>query len=187
MELKERLNKKHSNVDLGEHGLCSPLSAIIDYVLSVYLKDGEQAEELSLSKRKEFAIDKYDIKKQDIDLLTNNKSEFISNIITDVMKDKLDRQWEMYISALEASTILLEVVRRPVDDELKDDKWLSALRAKKEGLKDSRELLKIAADIAEDMTGIKDSDMEEHVDTTVFKSGVAEKFARMATEARKKK
>ena len=131
-----------------------------------------------LNERKDAVMLELGIKhKKDMELLQFNKSRNLSRIVTDILHITANREFEMYVSALEAATILLDVVRRPIDDTLEDEKWLSALKAKKQGFNDARELLASAKEIAEDMVGAKEVDLEDHIDDNIFKKGQMEILA----------
>jgi hypothetical protein len=186
MELKEYLEKKFATVDLSEDGFTVSLSTLIDYLLDVYVKSEDYEHGITLSHKKDLAIHKHIPKTKDRDILLFNKSEIVSSIVTAILLANFDREFELYISALEAATILLEVVRRPIDDKLENEKWYNALKAKKQGFNDARELILSASKIAEDITGAKDTDIEAHIDDTVFTSGAAERLAKMASDGKKK-
>ncbi|SRR6056297_1450946 len=186
-KIKEFLLDEYGGADLSSEGLSLSLHKLIDYVLSVYLRDGEQAKVLILNDRKKNAIENYKISKQDANVLIKNRSSIVSGMITKVMTIEHERNFELYVSALEASTILLDIVRRPIDDKLEDEKWLSALKAKRQGFMDAKELVDQAHKIAEEMTGMSNADIEDHADQSEFRGGVAERFARKADERRKNK
>jgi len=171
-ELKKLCEKTQINNDLE-----SPEDKVIDYVISVYSKNGEQASEMKLANRKEFAIKKYKIKKSDADILKRNKSDYVSFLVTALMKIQREMEFELYISAMEASTILLDVVRRPIADSLEDEKWYSALKAKKLGFLDAQELIREAKKLSQLMTGVKDNDIDDNISDSEFKGGVMERLA----------
>jgi len=176
-ELKEYLLIKYGEVELSEEGFTISIDKLIDYIIEVYVERGTDA--ILLNKRKEAVIIELGIKyDSDKDILMLNKSKTVSRIITDVLHITANREFELYISALEATTILLDIVRRPIDDTLDDDKWLTALKAKKQGFNDARELLDSAKEIAEQMLGAREADLEEHVEEAIFKEGMSEKLAK---------
>jgi len=179
MELKEYLLLKFQGEEPSTEGFSIGIDDILDYCISVYKKRDDNA---PLNKLKEEAIARIGIKKKDAEILMLNKSLLISRIVTEILRITADRDFELYISALEASTILLEVVRRPIDDDLEDEKWATALKAKKQGFLDARELIKNAKDILENMTGIKDSDAQDHVEEVIFKEGLSERLAKKASK-----
>jgi hypothetical protein len=181
MEVKEYLIKKHHAVEPSNEGFTIDLEKIVDYCIYVYTPQSEDV--VQLHHKKEAAlIDLGITKKKDRELLLENKSHIVSNIITDLLHVVANREYELYISALEAATILLEVVRRPVDDKLSDEKWANALKAKKQGFMDARDLIASANEIAEKITGAKETDLEEHVEEVTFKEGLSEVLAKMANK-----
>lgn len=181
MELSKELKTTYSMVDLSKEGFTIDINKLIDYLLAVYVKD-ENEEHVTLNQKKEAQIIKLKIPSDDANLLLTNKSITASRIITEILKHGGDRLYEMYISGLEAATILLEVVRRPINDDLDDEKWFSALRAKKQGFIDARELYASTNQIAEEMLGVKEVDIETHVDTTDYTQGISEILAKKASK-----
>lgn len=177
MELRDYLLDKYSGGSPFDGEFPVSIDNVVDYCIRVYTKD--EGEHATLNQKKEAALNEFGIKREsDREIFTLNKSVSVSRIITDILRAQADREFEMYISALEAATILLEVVRRPIDDDLDDEKWGTALKAKKQGFLDARELIESANDIAEKMLGVKEVDIGEHVEDTAFKGGYAEKFAK---------
>jgi hypothetical protein len=177
MDVKEKLMHEFAGVDTVAMGFSSTLSTLVDYVISVYTKNGEQEGEFILSNRKARAISKYNIPKSDHRMLLENKSDLISAMITVLMKMQKERKFELFISALDASSILLDVVRRPVSDELDDEKWHSALKAKRQGFVDAEFLIEASTRLLEEMTGMKDADIEAHIEETDFRGGAMERLA----------
>ena len=176
MELKEYLFGKYGMVELSEEGFTIPINKLIDYAIAVYVERGSDV--IMLNERKDAVM--LDLKignKSDTEILRFNKSKTLSKLVTDILHITANRQFELYVSALEASTILLDVVRRPIDDTLEDEKWLSALKAKKQGFNDAKELLASADEIAEKMIGAKEVDLDEHINDSVFKKGQMEVLA----------
>ena len=176
MELRDYLCGKYGMVELQEEGFTIPINKLIDYAIAVYVERGSDM--ILLNERKDAVM--LDLKisnKSDMEVLRFNKSRTLSKVITDILHITANRQFELYVSALEAATILLDVVRRPIDDRLDDEKWLSALKAKKQGFNDAKELLDSADEIAERMIGAKEVDLEEHIEESVFKKGQMEILA----------
>jgi hypothetical protein len=175
-ELKEYLINKHGMVELSEEGFTIPINKLIDYAIAVYTERGSDM--ILLNERKDAVILELKISnKADMEMLKFNKSKTLSRVVTDILHITANRQFELYVSALEAATILLDVVRRPIDDTLEDEKWLAALKAKKQGFNDAKELLASADEIAERMIGCKEVDLEEHVEENIFKKGQMEMLA----------
>jgi len=178
MELREYLINKYGMVELSDEGFTIPINKLIDYAIAVYASRGSDV--IMLNERKDSVMLEYKISnKSDMELLKFNKSRTLSRIVTDILHITANRQFELYVSALEAATILLDVVRRPIDDTLEDEKWLSALKAKKQGFNDAKELLASANEIAERMLGASEPDLEEHIDDNIFKKGQMETLAEM--------
>ena len=186
MDLKKKLISLYDEESTHMSGLTISLDVLIDYVIYVYVRDDGMVEDMTLNQKKEDAFSKFGIKnKNDQETLLLNKNKFVSRVITDLFHIKWDRKFELYISALEAAAILLDVVRRPIDDTLKDEKWLAALRSKKEGFNDARSLIASAAQIAEEIVGLKEVDVEAHVNNDVFKGGIQEDLAKRLRESKK--
>jgi len=177
MELFEYLIEKYGDMEPSDEGFHVPIDKILKYIIAVYTERGGDV--VMLNGRKESVLLDLEIKNdKDVELLMLNKSKMVSRIITDVLHITANREFELYVSALEAATILLDVVRRPIDDTLEDEKWLSALKAKKQGFNDARELLESADEIAEKMLGAVDVDLEKHVEETIFREGMSERMAK---------
>lgn len=177
MELYEYLLAKYGSMEPSDEGFRIPIDKILKYVIAVYAERGGDV--VMLNERKEAVLLDLGIKNEkDMELLMFNKSRLVSRIVTDVLHITANREFELYVSALEAATILLDVVRRPIDDTLEDEKWLAALRAKKQGFTDARELLDSATEIAEKILGAKDVDVEEHVEEVIYKEGLSERLAK---------
>jgi hypothetical protein len=176
MELKDFLLRKYSEVEPSNEGFTIAIDKLIDYAIGVYVDRKDEV--LLLNERKEAVILELGIKhEKDMELLRFNKSRYLSRIVTDILHITANREFELYVSALEAATILLDVVRRPIDDTLEDEKWLNALKAKKQGFNDAKELLDSAKEISEQMLGAKETDLEDHVSDNIFKKGHMEELA----------
>lgn len=177
-ELKGYLMNKYGMVELSEEGFTIPINKLIDYAIAVYVN--RCSDVIMLNERKDAVMLELKIgNKSDMEILKFNKSKTLSRLVTDILHITANRQFELYVSALEAATILLDVVRRPIDDTLEDEKWLAALKAKKQGFNDAKELLSSANEIAEKIVGASEPDLEEHVDDNVFKKGQMETLAEM--------
>ncbi len=182
MELRDYLLDRYMDVEPSGEGFTISIEKIVDYTIMVYIRD-DAYQDVTLNQKKEAAFIKVGIQKEsDQRLLMLNKSNIVSRVVTTILHATANREFELYVSALEASTILLDVVRRPIDDTLDDEKWLSALRAKKQGFNDARELLSSANEIAEKMLGAKETDLDEHVEETIFKEGFSERLAKKANK-----
>lgn len=176
MELKEYLVDKYGMVELSKEGFTIPIDRLADYAIAVYVERGSDV--IMLNERKTAVMLDLNISNEsDMEVLTFNKSRTLSKIISDILHITANRQFELYVSALEAATILLEIVRRPIDDNLDDEKWLNALKAKKQGFNDAKELLASADEIGEKMLGAKEVDLEVHIDDNIFKKGQMELLA----------
>ena len=88
-----------------------------------------------------------------------------------------DFDYELLISGKEALVTLLEVVRKPMDSRLLDDKERNAVKAKKECFEDAQFIMAELRKMLKELSG-KSTDAEEHVRKGVFgKGGFAEGLA----------
>lgn len=76
----------------------------------------------------------------------------------------------------EAFELLLEQVKKPIDEELADDKARNAMKAKKECFMDAKEILSEVNLLKNKLEG-RDEDEEEESDAP-FKGSYAEEFAK---------
>jgi len=181
MGLRADLIKKFSTVELSEEGFTIDIERLVDYAIAVYVCDSDVT--IDLDERKDTVMKELKITNQsDRAVIRFNKSATLSKIVTEILRKTSSRDFELYVSALEGAKILLDVVRRPIDDSLEDEKWLSALKSKKQGFIDAQELLDRAKAIAEKTVGATNTDVEAHVETVVFNKGQAEILAEKARD-----
>lgn len=79
-------------------------------------------------------------------------------------------------AGLEAYEILVEEIKRPLDEELQDDKRRNAMKAKKECFLDAKEILSSIKKIESQINGEEESDEVE--EEKAFSAGFVEKFAK---------
>ncbi len=78
-------------------------------------------------------------------------------------------------AGLEAYEILVEEIKRPLDEELQDDKRRNAMKAKKECFLDAKEILSSIKKIENQVNGEDEDEVEEEKS---FTAGFVEKFAK---------
>lgn len=83
---------------------------------------------------------------------------------------------ELMQAGLEAYEILVEEIKRPLDEELQDDKRRNAMKAKKECFLDAKEILSSIKKIENQINGKEDS--EELEEEKAFTAGFVEKYAK---------
>jgi hypothetical protein len=109
--------------------------------------------------------------------LTNNL--MIGDMATRIFREFNDFDYELLVSAKEAVEVLMEVVRKPIDTRLQDDKERNAIKAKRECYDDAKymltEIKKLSSILKEESP-----DVSDHVENQVFKKGMQEKLAEKA-------
>jgi hypothetical protein len=83
---------------------------------------------------------------------------------------------ELMQAGLEAYEILVEEIKRPLDEELQDDKRRNAMKAKKECFLDAKEILSSIKKIENQINGEDESDEVEEEKS--FTAGFVEKYAK---------
>lgn len=153
-----------------------------EYVMLAYAPDSSLVKIKDQAVRKEKAIDESHIPKNQIAKVLHNENPMVGDMLTRLFRYINDLDYELLISGKEAVETLLEVVRKPIDTRLQDDKERNAVKAKRECFEDAQLLLKEIRKIYNQMNDI-DSDLGDHVKKQVFRGGHAE---RLAEKAKKK-
>lgn len=147
-----------------------------EYVMLAYAPDSSLANIKDLRARKEQALVIAKVPKEQWDKILKNENFMIGDMLTRLFRHLNDIDYELLISGKEAIETLLEVVRKPVNSRLLDEKERMAVKAKRECFEDAQILMKEIRRIYNQMHEIS-SDMAEHVNVSVFKGGLAEKLA----------
>jgi len=151
-------------------------SKAFEYIILAYAPDSEYASIKDLAERKELSLKKSKIPKGYWEKIITNENPMIGDMLTRFFREYEDFDYELLISAKEALITLLEVVRKPINTRLQDDKERNAVKAKRECFDDARymmgEIRKMLHDLSE-----KSLDAEETVKKSVFQGGFAEKLA----------
>ena len=147
-----------------------------EYVMLVYAPDSSLAVMKDLLPRKEKALREAKIPKGQWEKILKNENFMIGDMITRLFRHLNDFDYELLISAKEAVETLLEVVRKPIDTRLQDDKERNAIKSKKECFDDARYLMGEIRKLYNQMNEIE-PDVADHVNRSVFKGGLAEKLA----------
>jgi len=146
------------------------------YLVLVYSPESEYADIKDLSERKELAMKKSGIERKYRKKIMTNENPMIGDMLTRFFRVYEDFDYELIISAKEALITLLEVVRKPINTHLQDDKERNAVKAKRECFDDAKyimdEIRKMLAEL-----GSKSNDAKESVKSSVFQGGFAEKLA----------
>jgi len=149
------------------------------YAMLVYIPDSPISNIKDLSELKDRAAEMAGVPKQALPLTRNL---MIGDMATRIFREFNDFDYELLMSAKEAVEILMEVVRKPVDTRLQDDKERNAIKAKRECYDDSKYLL---TEIRKLMSQLKEEavDVEEHIKETAFKKGKMEILAEKAVKS----
>jgi len=148
-----------------------------EYVMLAYAPDSSLVNIKDQTVRKQTAMKDSKIPKEHQKKILSNEHPMIGDMITRLFTHVNDLDYELLISGKEAIVSLLEVVRKPVDGRLLDDKERNAIKAKKECFEDAQFLLKEVRSIWNTMHEIN-PDMAEYVKEGVFKGGKAESFSK---------
>lgn len=148
-----------------------------DYLILTYAPSSPLAAVKSLRERKEMALKDAGVPKEQWDKILINANPMVGDMLTRFFREYKDFNYELLISSKEAVETLLEVVRKPIDSRLLDDKERNAVKAKKECFDDAKylmgEIKKILSELREES-----EDVAEHVNQSAFKGGLAEKFSK---------
>lgn len=146
------------------------------YLILVYAPDSELASIKDLGERKELAAVQSKIPRDQVDRVLRNENPMIGDMLTRFFREYEDFDYELLISAKEALITLLEVIRKPIDSRLLDDKERNAVKAKRECFEDAK-YIRSEIRLMLNELGNKSPDAEEHVKKSVFKGGFAEGLA----------
>jgi hypothetical protein len=143
------------------------------YAMLVYLPDSPISHVKELDERKARAVEMVGIPQEFLPLTGNL---MLGDMATRIFREVNDFDYELLISAKEAVEILMEVVRKPVDTRLQDDKERNAVKAKRECYDDAKymmgEIKKLFAQLNDESV-----DVAEHANRSVFRGGLQEKLA----------
>lgn len=146
------------------------------YLILTYGPDSEFSGIKDMSERKDLALKKSKVPAQFHKKILINENPMIGDMLTRFFRVYEDFDYELLISGKEALITLLEVVRKPINTHLQDDKERNAVKAKRECFDDAKyimaELRKMLKDVSE-----MSEDAAEAVKKSVFKGGFAEKLA----------
>lgn len=148
----------------------------LDYVLFTYAPDSPYASIKDLKERKEAALKQTRVPKKFHKKILSNENPMIGDMLTRFFRVYEDFDYELLISGKEALITLLEVVRKPIDSWLLDDKERNAVKAKRECFDDAKYLMSEMRKMISDLRD-KSEDAADSVKSSVFKGGFAEKLA----------
>ena len=147
-----------------------------NYITLTYAPDSEFSSMKDMSERKELSLKKAKVPSQYHAKILKNENPMIGDMLTRFFRVYEDFDYELLISAKEALITLLEVVRKPIDSRLLDDKERNAVKAKRECFEDARYMMAEMRKMLNDL-GDMSEDAREAVKSSVFKGGFAEKLA----------
>lgn len=147
-----------------------------EYVMLAYAPDSSTVKIKDFQIRKEKAMEQCKIPKDQQSKVLKNENPMIGDMITRLFRELNDFEYELIISGKEAIQTLLEVVRKPVDSRLLDDKERNAVKAKRECFEDAEALMGKIKTLVNQMSAINE-DLGEHAKKSVFQGGLAERLA----------
>lgn len=167
--------------EAGEPVLIEPnfvfdVAVALDYILFTYAPDSPYATIKDMRERKEAALKQTRVPKQFHKKILSNENPMIGDMLTRFFRVYEDFDYELLISGKEALITLLEVVRKPIDSRLLDDKERNAVKAKRECFDDAKYLMSEMRKMLNDLRD-KSEDAADAVKSSVFKGGFAEKLA----------
>jgi len=179
-EFDSALVTKKYTVDAGENEAGEPMlvypdfvfdtKAAFKYLILVYTPDSDLASIKDLRERKELAAVQSNIPEKHINKVISNENPMIGDMLTRFFREYEDFDYELLISGKEALITLLEVVRKPMDARLLDDKERNAVKAKRECFDDAKYIMTEIKKMLSDL-GSKSVDAERHVKSSVFGTG----------------
>ena len=146
------------------------------YMILTYGPDSEFSGIKDMSERKELALKRAKVPKQFHKKILSNENPMIGDMLTRFFRVYEDFDYELLISGKEALITLLEVVRKPINTHLQDDKERNAVKAKRECFDDAKYIMRELRMMLKDL-GEMSEDAAEAVKKSVFKGGFAEKMA----------
>lgn len=147
-----------------------------EYVMLAYAPDSSiQVKDLQVKKEK--AMDQSKIPQDQRKRILKNENAMVGDMITRLFRELNDFEYELIISGKEAIQSLLEVVRKPVDSRLLDDKERNAVKAKKECFVDAEFMMAKIKTLVMQMSDINE-DLADHTKKSVFQGGLAERLAK---------
>ena len=147
-----------------------------NYLILVYAPDSDYASIKDLKERKEYVAKKVKIPKGQVKRVIDNENPMIGDMLTRFFREYEDFDYEILISGKEALITLLEVVRKPINSTLLDDKERNAVKAKRECFDDARYIMGELRNMLNDL-GEKSPDARDAAKKSVFKGGFAEGLA----------
>lgn len=181
----DAIREKHT-VAVGENEAGEPMTREPDftfdtkvafgYLILTYGPDSEFSGIKDMSERKELALKKAKVPKAFHKKILTNENPMIGDMLTRFFRVYEDFDYELLISGKEALITLLEVVRKPIDSRLLDDKERNAVKAKRECFDDAKYIMKELRMMLKDLSEMSE-DAAEAVKKSVFKGGFAEKMA----------
>ena len=183
---KEAIEKKYAeNVEVDPHSgetekripeWIFDVDKAFEYVMLVYAPDSSIAGVKDLLAKKEKALKEARVPKDQWDKILKNENFMIGDMLTRLFRHLNDIEYELLISGKEAIETLLEVVRKPINTRLQDDKERNAVKAKRECFEDAQVLMREIRKIYNQMNELE-PDMADHVNASVFRGGLAERLA----------
>jgi hypothetical protein len=153
-----------------------------EYVMLAYAPDSSLAKMKDLQVRKEKAMEQGNIPKEYAPAILRNENPMIGDMITRLFRELNDFEYELIISGKEAIQTLLEVVRKPVNSRLLDDKERNAVKAKRECFDDAEAMMGRIKSLVNQMSDINE-DLGDHAKKSVFQGGLAERLAEKAKKS----
>jgi len=186
-EFNEKEVTEKYTIEIGENEVGEPMYQYPDfvfdteigfnYLILVYAPDSEYASIKDLKERKEYVAKKVKVPKKLIKKVVDNENPMIGDMLTRFFRVYEDFDYEILISGKEALITLLEVVRKPIDSHLLDDKERNAVKAKRECFDDARYIMAELRTMLQELGG-KSVDAKDVVKKGVFgKGGFAEGLA----------
>ena len=143
------------------------------YIILMYSNDSPLALISDINIRKSHAMETAKVPVNMRDTILQNENPMIADMITRFFRVLNGFDFELLESAREAVSILLDVVRTPINKELEDDKARNAVKAKRECFEDAQFLIKAIKSLQKELLDIS-PDVSENVTKSAFKVGMAE-------------
>jgi len=180
-EIREKHTEQAGENEAGEPMNVEPnftfdTKVAFSYLILTYGPDSEFSGIKDMSERKELALKKAKVPKQFHKKILTNENPMIGDMLTRFFRVYEDFDYELLISGKEALITLLEVVRKPINTHLQDDKERNAVKAKRECFDDAKYIMSEIRMMLKDLSEMSE-DAADAVKKSIFKGGFAEKMA----------
>jgi len=147
------------------------------YLILTYAPESEYAGIKELNERKKIALKDSKVPEDQWNTILSNGNPMVGDMLTRFFREYRDFDYELLVSSAEAIVTLLDVVRKPINSRLLDDKERNAVKAKRECFDDAKYLMQKAKEMLKELSE-DNEEVADHARKSVFEGGLAERFAK---------